>query len=603
MKTKDKGQTELGEHDKAKSYVLKVPEVKVLFEAGDALFKGKALKSSGDVAKFLRTQFKKGEIELQEQFLVMFLNRANKIIGFYRHSKGSHVATVVDNNIILSAAIQSLSSSVILAHNHPSGNIKPSREDINLTRRLIDQFKLFKIQVLDHIILTKDSYSSLADEGEINGLTGFDKQNKSHSLNQHLASKSKTSQPKKPRRSSLLSKKEEKPNTKNQVMTTAPSKKVASVNKEIQLIKRFVNMLGKDKSKKQILYLLKMIQKYLFERRARRVYKYAQELEEIEQFLFKAFQKQNDIVLIKLSRVKEKHYRSIAGLEIERIAVQFIKSYLSLQGKNINKAKVKALYNRIADAINNNDLSKRNRHWKHIQRILDSLKNYYHSEILTIHTTELRGLQGIVNLDSDKKKVETKVAKRGFTPNEILGMTFDMLGLTGKWQRLFGDVPSLFYFMIWGGAGSGKSTLAIEFAYYLAEKLNKKVCYVAEEQKISFSLQSIIKRLGLQGDKLIFEPNIASDYSGFDLVFIDSITTLGLTGKDLEKLIRSFPNTSFVFLLQSTKGSKNFRGGNDILHLLDTNVVVERQDENTSIARIDDKNRYGGKESIEVWFG
>ena len=201
-----------------------------------------------------------------------------------------------------------------------------------------------------------------------------------------------------------------------------------------------------------------------------------------------------------------------------------------------------------------------------------------------------------------KKKVETK-PKRGYTPNDILAMTFDMLGLSGKWKRLFGDVPHIFYFMIWGGAGSGKSTLAIEFAYYLAEKLNKKVCYVAEEQKISFSLQSIIKRLGLKGEKLIFEPNLETDYSDFDIVFIDSITTLGLTGKDLEKLIRNFPNTSFVFLLQSTKGSKNFRGGNDILHLLDTNVVVERQDIDMSIARIDDKNRFGGKGSIEVMFG
>ncbi len=119
---------------------------------------------------------------------------------------------------------------------------------------------------------------------------------------------------------------------------------------------------------------------------------------------------------------------------------------------------------------------------------------------------------------------------------------------------------------------------------------------------ISYSLQSIIKRLGLQGDSLIFEPNIAQDYSEFDVVFIDSITTLGLTGKDLEKLIKSFPNTSFVFLLQSTKGSKNFRGGNDILHLLDTNVVVERQDLSHSIAKIDDKNRFGGKGEIEVVF-
>ena len=91
----------------------------------------------------------------------------------------------------------------------------------------------------------------------------------------------------------------------------------------------------------------------------------------------------------------------------------------------------------------------------------------------------------VLSNSSTQKKNDIK---RGYTPNEILAMQFDMLGLSGKWKQLFGDVPHLFYFMIWGGAGSGKSTLAIEFAYYLAEKLNKKVCYVAEEQKISFSL-------------------------------------------------------------------------------------------------------------------
>jgi hypothetical protein len=284
------------------------------------------------------------------------------------------------------------------------------------------------------------------------------------------------------------------------------------------------------------------------------------------------------------------------------VEIAIIKQYIGLNGKDDIKPKAERLLKKLETSYQKGLITNQSQYHKQLQAIKASLKAYLSKQAknIKIQTAQLRGLQGIVSSGAIKKKVETK---RGFTPNDILAMSFDMLGLTGKWKRLFGDVPSLFYFMIWGGAGSGKSTLAIELAYYLAEQLDQKVCYVAEEQKISYSLQSIIRRLGLKGDKLIFEPNIASDYSDFDVVFIDSITTLGLTGKDLEKLIRSFPNTSFVFLLQSTKGSKNFRGGNDILHLLDTNVVVERQDMEHSIARIDDKNRFGGQGELELRFG
>jgi len=195
-----------------------------------------------------------------------------------------------------------------------------------------------------------------------------------------------------------------KPKEKKQMKTSTNAKKVASVNKEISLIKSFVNMLGQEKSKKQVLTLMNTVQKYLFERRARRVYKYSEVLLEINQTLMKAFQKQSDKVKITVSKPKEKQLREIAGLEKERLSVQLIKEYINVQGKTVTKARVKGLYNRIADAVNNGSLTKRDRYWKHIDRILDSLKNYYQNEILTIHKAELNGLQGIVSGGSQKKK-------------------------------------------------------------------------------------------------------------------------------------------------------------------------------------------------------
>jgi len=182
------------------------------------------------------------------------------------------------------------------------------------------------------------------------------------------------------------------------------TKKVASVSKEITIIKRFVNLLGQEKSKKQVLSLMNVVQKYLFERRARRVYKFSEELLDINNSLMAAFQKQSSKVKISISSVKENQLREIAGLEKERISVALIKDYINVQGKNVTKVKVKSLYNRIADAVNNGSLTKRDRYWKHVERILDSLKNYYQNEILTIHKAELNGLQGIVSSGTQKKK-------------------------------------------------------------------------------------------------------------------------------------------------------------------------------------------------------
>ncbi len=214
--------------------------------------------------------------------------------------------------------------------------------------------------------------------------------------------KAKTKKPIKRTHRAVKVKAENKPKASTTMNTKA--KKVESVSKEITIIKRFVNMLEQERSKKQVLSLMNVVQKYLFERRARRVYKYSEELLDINNSLMAAFQKQSSKVKISISSVKENQLREIAGLEKERISVALIKDYINVQGKNVTKVKVKSLYNRIADAVNNGSLTKRDRYWKHVERILDSLKNYYQNEILTIHKAELNGLQGIVSSGTQKKK-------------------------------------------------------------------------------------------------------------------------------------------------------------------------------------------------------
>ena len=95
----------------------------------------------------------------------MLLNRYNKVIGIFTASSGGIAGTVADPKLIFACALTGAASGIILAHNHPSGSLQASQADIDLTKKLRDGGKLLDIQILDHIIMTSESYYSFADEG------------------------------------------------------------------------------------------------------------------------------------------------------------------------------------------------------------------------------------------------------------------------------------------------------------------------------------------------------------------------------------------------------------------------------------------------------
>jgi DNA repair protein RadC len=96
---------------------------------------------------------------------VVFLNKANKINHFEIISKGGMTGTVADPRIILRKALERESTSIVLCHNHPSGNLKPSQADEDLTLKIKEAAKYFDIKVMDHIIVSEDGFYSFADEG------------------------------------------------------------------------------------------------------------------------------------------------------------------------------------------------------------------------------------------------------------------------------------------------------------------------------------------------------------------------------------------------------------------------------------------------------
>jgi len=100
------------------------------------------------------------KIDFKEFFLVAFLSRDNKVLGISRVSEGTTSSTCVNIKEILLLAVKTNSSSIILCHNHPSGNLKPSESDISLTRKIKGACEFCDITLLDHIILTSESFSS-----------------------------------------------------------------------------------------------------------------------------------------------------------------------------------------------------------------------------------------------------------------------------------------------------------------------------------------------------------------------------------------------------------------------------------------------------------
>lgn len=142
---------------------FKVREIEITFNK-EALFFGDINKSV-DVYSFLKNRILKG-IEVQEHFIAIFLSQASKIIGYYHHSTGTINATMVDVELLTSVAVKTLAKAVIISHNHPSGNLRPSDADKSLTKNIVKALKFFDIILVDHIIVTKNGYYSFNESGE-----------------------------------------------------------------------------------------------------------------------------------------------------------------------------------------------------------------------------------------------------------------------------------------------------------------------------------------------------------------------------------------------------------------------------------------------------
>jgi len=144
---------------------FKVAEVLVSYRPDYNINERPRISSSNQTYQLLKSQWDMGKISFLEEFKVLLLNRGNRVLGIVDISMGGVSGTYVDPKVVFATALKTNCSSMILAHNHPSGSLKPSEADIKLTKRLVECGKLLDIIVFDHIIISEGSYYSFADDG------------------------------------------------------------------------------------------------------------------------------------------------------------------------------------------------------------------------------------------------------------------------------------------------------------------------------------------------------------------------------------------------------------------------------------------------------
>lgn len=142
-----------------------LPEFKISLKRKGSFEEMFPVNSPEDAANICRKCFEADVIDWREEFIVIALNRANKVLGFYKISSGGVAGTVADPKVIFQFALLCNASRLILSHNHPSGNLQPSAGDRDITEKLVKGGRVLDIEVLDHIIVTSEGYKSFSEEG------------------------------------------------------------------------------------------------------------------------------------------------------------------------------------------------------------------------------------------------------------------------------------------------------------------------------------------------------------------------------------------------------------------------------------------------------
>lgn len=158
----------LGENTHNMKKKIELPQVKISVKVKRPLnYTPYLITSSIELADLVRQLFDEDTFDFTEEMILLCFNRRIELLHYSVISKGGMSGTVCDPKVVMMIALQNAADSIVLAHNHPSGNLKPSSADLSLTQKIKDACSLLDIRFIDHIILTYDGFYSMADEGKL----------------------------------------------------------------------------------------------------------------------------------------------------------------------------------------------------------------------------------------------------------------------------------------------------------------------------------------------------------------------------------------------------------------------------------------------------
>jgi hypothetical protein len=352
--------------------------------------------------------------------------------------------------------------------------------------------------------------------------------------------------------------------------------RVERISEELKMLNRYVNLHGKNKEKNHIRAFLNTLQRAITEKRIRKTSPFAADVLKLQDnliLLHDSFKGSEQIQVV-INEKERNHLLNVVGKQELMTSVQFIKSYISLQGKTITNKQATSLFNRITKAISNHVITQRDPYWEEVDQALSNLKTFVKKNktdgVLSISSRELHGLNGILSGHGAGLNGLGFISEQSIVKgSDLIKMNFRTLGFKGVWKNFIGDPNPGFTAMVYGKPKFGKSILCIRFADYLSRN-HGSVLYVAREERIGGTLKE--KAQEMNASEVDFVSAIPSDLSDYEFVFLDSISKLGLSPEDLDQLRIKYPRISFVFVFQTTKQGA-FRGQNSYQH--DVDVVIE----------------------------
>ncbi len=445
-----------------------VPELKIRMNKGKA-FDVNKLTSSAEAYEMLKRIY--GRNLIQENFIVLLLNRANKLIGYYRHTLGTSTATIVDIPMVTGMAAKALAQNVVISHNHPSGSAEPSEQDRILTIKIKNAFTIMGITLLDHIIFTENGYYSFADNDSLNGINdhtmitvenlaekyptlvqkqlpevlkqpefefireNLDLYQEDETIKKYIdtfvqkLNEFATKAGKSEKKQTVPKSPEKKiPKPAKRVLKAKPEKSseklVEKVGTEVSYIKRYIALSGKTKTRSQILSLLNSLQKAIVEKRIRKTSPYATEIKHIQEQLIKCYEKMGSSIEVKLDAKTMETYSAVAQSEKTRLSVLYIKQYIGIHGKEGVKDRAKTLLARIKKTLESDKIVKADPYFSEIMEIKESLETYLgnNSKFPEIKESTLNGIMSWLIKRRMKKKVGKYLMKIHETERGLHGV-------------------------------------------------------------------------------------------------------------------------------------------------------------------------------------